>query len=515
MTVDIQLAGSSLTPAGRQIWVSAATVTEDATAVNLADTFGGVGSIDVTTDTLDNTMLLQGAQITLTYSDGGVREGIIESISDNDGQSQITGTTNERKLNRTISTTPVTTTLGDALKQYFQKCGLSSAQYSIDSGIASRTLTLPGWNANCWEMLKQLASVEQFDIGEIAGVVTVSPRGQHSIDISNTSTAPLSLSENISGRQVETYYYTHTKITNQRIYPPDTYDDTYGSTLQGGWSKDLSILTVTPGTPTVVEAPVMASLSSVQQPICVKLIGRNYTGPSAYTVMMNNGVETIDPGVWTRLGGKITVEILPDTQNIRITVDAGENLMAGAPYRICVSDGTDFSTLRINGSGIRTQKTRLRMPTSTPSWLTDTDIAVSTDCIFVRTQDQARRILTDQAAAVSRSVSALSATLGEIPLSFGTRAGALIRRPEAVYRVRSCSTSAGGSQLQADRYTTIADFNAAWTGKTIADFNAVWAGYQFRNLDVMPLVTSLPAPPQIPMLSGYGFDPYSTSPYGG
>ena len=517
MTVDIQLAGRLVTPAGRQQWASAATVTEDATATNLADTFGGVGSINVSTDTLDNTMYLQGAAVRLTFTpDGGIRDGVVETISASAGVAQITGSTNTRLLNRSINATPITTTLGDALKQYFQKCGLSSAQYSIDAGITARTGLWPGWTGNCWEALKELATIERFDIGEIAGVVTVSPLGANTIDTTNGFNSTLSLTENIAGRSVETHFYVYSKITNQPIYPPDTYDDTYGATLKGGWSKDNEVLTVTPGEPTVTEVAVMASLSSVEQPKCIKSLGPDYAGPSAYTVITNDGFSPVDPAVWTKRGGKVTVEILPDSQTIRITVDAGENLMAAAPYRICMTsgDGNDYASLHIRGTGLRVEKNRLRMPTSTPTWLTDTDIASSTDCVFVRSQDQARRILRGQAAAASRSQSALNAGVGVIPLPFGQRAGAIIRQPEANYRVRTCTTASGGSTLQADRYTLIGDFNTAWAGKTIADFNTVWAGYAIRNVNSAPLMTQMPEAPVIPTLSGYGFSPYSTATYG-
>lgn len=517
MTVDLKLAGKTLTPAGRQTWATAATVSEDSTATNLADTFGGVGSINVSTDLLDNTMHLQGATVELTFNpDGGVRTGVVESISGSAGIAQISGSTNLRKLNRTINATVVTTTLGDALKQYLQKCGLSAAQYSIDSTIAARTGLWPGWSGNCWESIKELATVEQFDVGEIDGVITVAPLGQNTIDTSNNFQSTLSLSENIAGQQVETYFYTYSKLTNAQVYPPDTYDDTYGATIKGGWSKNVQVLSVTPGALSVTEVPLMASLSAVQQPICLKAIGPDYTGPSAYTVVTNDGDSPVDPADWTKRGGKITVQILPDTKTLRITVDAGQNLAAAAPYRICMTsgDGTDYSTLRIMGTGVLAWKQRLRMPTSTPTWMTDNDIASSTDCIFVRSQDQARRILRGQASAASRSQSSLNAGVGVIPLPFGKRAGAIIHQPEATYRVRTCSTSVGGSTLQADRYTTIADFNTAWAGKTIADFNAVWAGYAIRNVNSAPLLTSVPEPPQIPVLTGYGFSPYSTAPYG-
>lgn len=517
MTVDVKLAGKVLTPAGRQTWATAATVSEDSTAINLDDTFGGVGSISVSTDLLDNTMLLQGASIELTFNpDGGVRTGTVESISGSSAIAQLSGSTNARKLNRTIKATVVSTTLGDALKQYFQKCGLRSSQYSIDSTIGSRTVLLPGWNGNCWEFMKELATVERFDIGEVAGVVTVSPRAQHSIDVSDAFSSTLSLSENVMGQRVETHFYTYSKITNAQVYPPDSYDETYGTTVKGGWSKDVEVLSVTPGTLTVTEVPIMASLSSVQQPKCVRNIGPDYTGPSAYTVVTNDGVQTVDPAVWTKRGGKITVQILPDTETLRITVDAGLNLLAAAPYRICITagDGSDYSTLRINGTGLRVEKTRLRMNTTTPKWMTDNDIASTTDCIFVRSQDQARRILRGQASAASRAQSSLNANVGVIPLPFGQRAGAIIHQPEANYRVRTCSTTSGGSTLQADRYTTIADFNAAWAGKTIADFNAVWAGYSIRNVNSAPLLTSTPQAPEVPVLTGYGFSPYGTAPYG-
>lgn len=516
MTVDVKLAGSSLTPAERQAWAQDATVVEDAIPASLGDTFGGVGSISVTTEVLDNTMVLQGAEIELSFSDGGTRKGTVATISNTDGVASIAGATGMSNLNRTISAKPVTTTLGDALRQYFQTCGLATSQYSIDSTIAARSMLVPGWDGNCWEKLKELGAIERFDIGDVDGVVTVGPKRAHAIDVSNAFGSTVDLSESISGRTVETFFYVYKKITNALVYPPAAYNEDFGTTSPGGWNNQVEVITATPGEPTVMDVPVMASLSSVQQPVCVTDVGPNYAGPSAYTVMMADGVQTVSPATWKQLGGKVTVEVLPDTQTIRITVDAGNNVMDGAPYRIAMSAGSssDYSSLRIMGTGISIEKNRLRMPTSVPAWMTDNDIASSTDSIFCRTQDQARRQLRAQASAAGRSIAGLSVNIGEMPNSFGQRAGALITRPEGVYRVRTCSTGAGGSTLQADLATTNAEFNAAWAGKTNADFKAAWSGYRLRNFNTSPLMTSMPTAPVVPVLTGYGLGGYGGSPYG-
>lgn len=518
MTVDVKIAGSALSPAERQYWVAEASVVEDATSPSLADTFGGVGSVAVDTALLDNTMLVQGADLDVTFLGAGTRHATIQSINvSNLSAVTINGETKMARLRRTIQASVVKTTLGAALGQYLGKCGLTESEYDIDSGIAARTAVLPGWEGDAWEMIRQLAAVEQFEIGDIDGVVTIRPIGSLTLSVDNAESISESLGENIQGRYVETALYDYTVINNAIIYPPAEYDEQHGGTIPAGWRPDYDIIEVTPGEPVEIDVPVLASLTSVRQPVPQTLIGPTYDGnQSVYTVVTNDGVQAIDPAVWTALGGKVEVEILPDTQTLRLRIDAGRNLIELAPFRIALTSGggRDYSTLRIVGTGVAFAKKKLRLRTTVPDALTSEEIGSSTDSIFCRTQGQARRQLRAQASASSRAIGGMSVQIADIPNTFGRRAGAIIRRPDANYRVRSASTNSSSTALTADRFTTIGNFKEKWAGKTIAEFNEVWADYTARAFNGSPLRTVNPTAPTLPTTDGYGHGAFGSGPYG-
>lgn len=519
MSVDVKIAGSQLTPGDRQYWVTEATVVEDATSTSLVDTFGGVGSVQVVTDLLDNTRLTQGADLEVTFSGAGTRNAVIQDISGSNGRfATIRGETKMARLRRTIRASVVTTTIGDALAQYLGKCGLTPAEYSIDAGIAAVPALLPGWEGDAWRKIHELAAIERFDIGDVDGVLTIRPVGTLDIDISQAESTTESLGENIAGRFAETHLYDYTAITNAIIYPPAEYDTENGGTIPAGWRPDYDVIEVTPGEPVEIDVPLLASLTSVKQPIPQTLVGPDYAGAqSVYTVVTNDGVQAIDPAVWTAFGGKITVEILPDTQTIRIRVDAGNNLIDLAPYRIALTAGAgrDYSTLRIVGTGVAYTKTPMRQRTSVPDHLTDEEIASSTDSIFCRSISQARRQLREQANSASRSIGGLTAEIADVANVFGERAGAIIRRDDANFRVRSATTNSLTTMLDATRHTTIADHTAAWAGQTIADLNAAWAGYIIRQFNGSPLRTVNPTAPVLPALTGYGDGDYGDGGFGG
>lgn len=519
MTVDVKVAGSTLTPAGRQYWASEASVVEDATSLSLDDTLGGVGSVTIATDLLDNTLLVQGADLEVTFSGAGTRTATVQSISGTNGtSSRLEGQTKMARLRRTIQASVVKTTIGDAIAQYFSKCGLAPGDYQIDSEISSRACVLPGWEGDCWEHLREMAAVEQFDIGDVDGIIHVRPVGTIDINIDNHASLTSNLTENIAGRFVETHLYDYAVITNQIVYPPAEYDSENGGTIPAGWRPDYDIIEVTPGEPVEVDVPLLASLTSVKQPIPQVLVGPDYAGPnSVYTVVTADGVQAINPAVWLANGGKVEVSILPDTRTLRIRVDAGENIIALAPYRIALTSGggKDYSTLRIVGTGVSIAKKRMRLRTPVPDGLTDQEIASSTDSIFCRTASQMRKQLRAQAAGASRCIGSASAAIATIPNVFGERAGSIFRTPHVNYRVRSATTGTDGTSLSADRYTLISDLKAAWAGKTIADLKETWAGYTMRAFNGSPLRTENPTAPIIPVGSGYGGGTYGSGGYGG
>jgi hypothetical protein len=518
VSVKVKIAGSQLAPGDRQYWGHEATVVEDAVSPNLADTFGGVGSVSVNTDVLDNTLLSQGTPLEVTFEGSGTRTARVQTVqATNDATATVFGDTSLARLNRTIRASVITTNLGAALRHYFGKCGLTAAQYSIDSSIAARSCILPGWEGNAWEMLKELQQIERFDIQDVSGIVTVKPFGEHTLDLGNIGNVTESLAENVQGRYVETHFYTYSQISNKIVYPPAEYDPERGGTTPAGWRTDAEIIEVTPGTPVTVEVEVMASLTSVKQPQPKTLVGPTYVSDSVYTVVTNDGVQAINPATWTKFGGKVTVEILPDTRTLRIVVDAGRNNMDLAPYRLALTagSGSDYSTLRIVGTGVAIEKRKLRQRTTVPDSATDNDLASSTDSMFCRTESQAMRALRAQAHAASRSIGGLQAALPSVGNVFGQRAGAIVKRPDCAYRVRTVTSTVGGITLQADRYTTAADFNAVWAGKTAAEFNEIWAGYKARQFAAKPLRTSLPVAPVPDTFVGYGEGGYGDGYYGG
>ena len=487
VTADIKVGGSAFDTDGSQLWATNAAVVEDATGISLTDAFGGVGSIQATTEDIKYPLRAMGKTLQIDFSDGGTISGPIATIGNDNGAAVLNAETRLAALNRTVRVPPTTTTIGALLQAVFAACGISSGGYSIDSGIAARSAVIPGWRDNAHQRLKEIGAVERFEIADVGGVITVRPQGQITADIDAHHGLSENSQEGTLGLFVETHLYTHKVITNAVVYPPATYDSETGGSTAPGWSPDADVIEVTPGAPVVVEVPIMASLSSVNQPTCVDWVSREQGG-SVYTVTTNDGVRAVNPSTWTSRGGKVTVQIMPDTTTLKITVDAGHNDIAGAPYRLMLDDGrSEYSTLRISGTGVAWTKDRLRQRTSVPEVVTDNEIASSTDSIFVRTETQAYAALRAQADEASRSGGSISGSIATLPLEIGRRAGAIVRASRANFRLRTVTTSAFGVDMQGDRYTTVAAHNAAMSGKKVVDANQLWKGMQVRAHNAMPL----------------------------
>lgn len=485
--IDIKVAGSSIAVGGGQLWAESASITEDATSLSLADSFGGTGSTSVTTDRGDGLTYTQGKELELVMDDAGSVKGAIVGLSDADGLVTLTGSTALSKLNRKVKVNPVTTTVGDALAAIFTACKLTTGQFSINSTIAARSIVLPGWEDNALQMLKEFAAAERFEIAPVNNIITVRPIGQIPVSLDGHTSLTESTGEGSSGLYVETFRYGHRAITAQIVYPPATYDADTGGSTAAGWSPNADVIEVTPGQPVVLEVPIMASLTSVQQPTCVDWVERNATG-SVYCVTTNEGVRAVSPSTWTSRGGKVTVQVMRDTSTLKITVDAGWNDINGAPYRLMLDDGkTEYSTLRITGTGVAWTKTRMRQRTGVSENDTDNEIASSTDSIFVRTEAIARTALLEQAEGVGSAIPSLAGSIANMPVLLGQRAGAIVATDHAKYRIRTATTDPYSVSFSADAHTTVGDHNAATAGLTVAQVNAKWANQQVQAHNLTPL----------------------------
>src|SRR5690606_21024222 len=131
-----------------------------------------------------------------------------------------------------------------------------------------------------------------------------------------------------------------------------------------------------------------ASLVSVDQPVCVLSVDRNYGASSVYTVSGNDGL-IIPPAQWEADGGSLTVEINPDTKSLTVTVVGGRS-EEYAPYSIAMASGTsdNYSSLRLIGTGVFQTEHTMTLPACQDADLAPDEVGKVVENEFFASQDQ-------------------------------------------------------------------------------------------------------------------------------
>lgn len=508
-------------------------VSEDSTPIEASDNSGGTGSMDfnvVEDPAGDGTILLLNDTVELEDGSNGRTQAIVKTVSGNDGIATVTADSRLNLLMTNKQAAPFTGALGNALLYYFGLASLTTG-IVIDAGVGARTVTYQGFDGNLWDALKAICIHQQIEISLVSSNIVVRPIRTRIAEVNRDATRSWQVSNIDLAQNIEIYYYGNTRKVNQIVYP------------KNGWNEDITVYQVDAGQTLEVDIPVEVSLESLQQPQVVTSVGRFDVSTSQYAVAGSDGLP-IPPAQWTGTGGSLVATINPDTKSIHVVITAS-TLSQYAPYRIAMSAGPSdyYSSLRILGTGVHFEATKLTIPTGVPADKSAVSVGVTVDNPYITTYDEAFSLGVATAqrwASPSQTVSATATvinrkgdkgtanaatfaqfdadnvgktfaqfdttwtgkTYAELDAyytalvqdnfenqAFGNVAGARVKFRDAWYRIRSASINQENIQYTAERDTTFADFSAAWAGKTFAQFDARWVGKTYADFGVIPLWT--------------------------
>jgi hypothetical protein len=519
--------GVDVTIGGEPYWGTGSySITEDSTPVDPADSTGGYGQLTLAIKDKPGVKLLGGAP--LEFADGvqGKTSGIVRGQSGNGLTAQITADSRLALAAVKRKAGPFVGTLGNALRYYLSLCGITSG-IVIHQDLESVPVKLPGWEAVVYDQLKKLGTARSFEFTlASSNIVFRPPRGRVAINYRDAS-VNWAIDESNLAQTVEGYSY-NTSSGTKLAYP------------SGGWNEDVTVYTVEAGQTVELDLPIDASLSSVEQPVCLAFVDRTESSMSVYSVTGNDDLP-VQPAQWAAGGGSLTVAIGEDSRSLKVTIK-GSSETQYAPYRIAVSAGPSnyYSSLRIRGTGVFFSKTLLSLYGSLDTDRATTEVGHTIDNEFFENEDQLyhamlrssarygspRQTISVRSKGINRSgetgsyvyptigdLKALhpGATIGDLKATpgldgtiaewnatllatvandfqnqaFGNVGGARVLHEDSWYRIRTASLAQGSIGYSAERDNTVGDVYR--TGETIAQWNARWAGKTIKDVNIAPL----------------------------
>jgi hypothetical protein len=390
---------------------------------------------------------------------------------------------------------PVDGYIGDAVRQWLIDCGIELGRIQVHPALQTDPYrrSFPGYSGDAWYGLKQLCAAFDIEIIAREGNVIIQPIRQATLAPTKVPIGETwATRSGLAGQFVEVWNYnTRVMSTPELIYPPAKMNENTQTVGRDGWRNDVEVLTVSSGEVLEFDVQLNAYLTSVEQPVCVEWVDSDYDESSVYTVMGNDNVETLDPAVWTAKGGNITVSIDEDDSSIlHIRVSAGRNEYSLSPFRIAMSSGNFYSTLRIRGTGVRFQKELYRVPTGQTEDDTPNEVAITVDNPYVCTVEDTNRMIVKALIASSMVLPTLSLSAARLMprgQGFGQVPGRRILRADGNFRARSTSITPGQVSVSGDADTTFGDFNSRWSGRTFGAYNAARGHRSFRDHTIAPL----------------------------
>jgi hypothetical protein len=491
------------------------------------DESGEVGQFSFQADSDDRgrSILLFKDAVELRDDFYGFVSGNVNSFNYSDGFVDVTGTSRLNLINTEAVVSPALTTVAQYLRNIFSAASIFS-DIIVAPNVPKKPIVTPGYEGNLWVLLKKFAALHQLDVSLVRNAIFVRPMREREISIENVTNEILKLSEDNLSQKFEVAYYNYEQKSDSLAYPI------------GGWTPDVEVYSVEANETVVFDLPVNAFLTQVKQPSVVSFVAKDYSGPdSVYSVTGNDGLPL--PGqLWTDFGGGMFFELTDLGRNIRVTLK-GPDFEELSPYSISVSDGaTQYSTLRIVGTGIFFDRKTAVIPTGLTFNETAQEFGQEIDNVFISTFQEAYdagvrarrryalprqvfdttgRRLVQPGGEISffpsfadfentlpavynfedfnqsydtATFDDFNQSLAELVVqSFGTVAGSRVRFEDAYYRVRSTTVSPGEISANSEFDTLFEDFDDARSSQIFESFNFNFAGLSFDDYALIPLRT--------------------------
>lgn len=348
----------------------------------------------------------------------------------------------------------------------------------------------PGWNGNMWDMLKNVMFLEDIDlifypwIPGSFGFVNGIPKSTRSLDLTNIEKVPVeSVARDNPARFVDVTYYNNTWVINGEVYPP-------------GENSDATIYSVEAGETIEVEVETGAWLEKVNQPNCVAWVEADpgfYNGTNGVYSVVGGDNLPVPPARWLNDGGSLEVSLTDDPSIVKVTIRGMDDERL-SPYRIAMSSGNHYNSLRITGTGTRFNEKTLRFPTGADPILTSEEVGETLNMPLVSTLDDAMKAASALASdnmGVAQSLSDLSDDEG-YGAGFVLNTGTVFEHNDVKWRTLSASLGPEGvSWGDSENATSLGDLNDRWgDAATLGDLQAVWEGRSLGDWALRPLRNS-------------------------
>lgn len=503
---------------------------EEATPEYAGDSSGSVGTLEFTVlEDVDSRFLID-ATVELNDQSNGTTRGIVTGLNGASGELAMSAQNRMWKLVGLIGVPPYTGTLGAYLRAL---CAPVAIVPVVDASLENIPIDIRAWEGDRWENLKQLGAIYGFDIAYVSNNTVIRPKRERIAVETQLAMSTWNISKNPEARYVAVTYTNDVYRDEGIVWPKDVMEAEVLQ-VEAGMTQDYTLETD-------------YSLMSIKQPTIMTFVAKDYSGAdSVYTVAGSDGLP-VPPALWTEYGGSLTLSISEDTRSIEVKL-VGANLEHLSPFTVSVNSGSSeaYSTLRVVGEGIWSDAQTIEVYTGADPNSISSEEGASLEAPGVRTLSQAY----DAARGLAATVSSYHVTVegearainrrgdkgivtynmlsyyneynGAVTLAqfstantgktfaqysadvqaaiaadaasnsfenqaFGNSAGALVKRPEAVYRIKSATITQGGVSYVAELSTTVEDFDAKYDSMTIAQFNAAHAGKTLSDYNVAPL----------------------------
>ncbi len=515
---------------GRPEWrASALSVSEDSTPLDISDMTGGTGGLTFSIPESPTNRKLRHKPVRVENDARGSTEALITTYGGDGVNVSVTADTRLAALNVERTVPPFSGTLGDLITSHLESAGITSG-YVITDDVATIPITIPGGVENLWERTKRICAATDTEMALVSSNIVLRKPRTISAQTYRDSQRAWTIDDGDLAQTVEVKFYNSAWVTNKIVYP------------SGGWTEDVQILSVDAGEVLETNLPINASLTDVQQPVCVSSVSREYAASSVYTVAGADGL-IIPPAQWANLGGVVSVNIGKDSKSLDVKIIAPtEKKFSPYTLRMPTSTSDGYSSLRIVGTGVTYEEGVLTLNAQMDTVRAPKLVGVTVENNAIKSRSQAvlrglrpamryagpAKTLTVTTNGINRlgethsyvystiedwNTLYATKTIGNFNTlydnddigdwnefwgsrtidtfenqAYGNIGGARLKNNGTMYRIRSNSTQ-DQFQYTAEADSTIKDHKAAWAGLKISDWNAFHAGETIADLKAAPLAS--------------------------
>lgn len=490
--------GTYTTLDGKSLQTAQFSIQSDVVSRDPSNTFAGVGGVSVTTPLytsgLDDTWdMLYGKELHISSDSQEFNAGVLTADVNDLLTLSVTGESPLKVLQGTATVPPFTGTMRQALNHFFSPFN-SPVVLSMSDDVGNITdVVIPAYYGEVWPFFRDFLSANKLE-SVITGRNAVTIRKWDSVGgkpiMGGNFIQPSTINESVSGEgmseKVSVKYFSNEYVTNGTVYPVV--------------NEDPSVISVNHGDIAVIDLRTSTGMLSVNQPVAVDFLGKDYTGEGsvgAYTIAGSDGNRVSAAG-WMNNGGRVEAQIKEDdpytviltiTSPIVSDLPTVDNKITAAPYSLAMQDNREmYPRLFLTGTGVKVEENEIEIHTGASGDAVELGVGFTLDNRHVDSLSKAY----DSGIRLAQAYSSPRKTISRSVPDLGGRVftdsqGSILNGERANYRVISSSLTETGVSESAEPHTTFSDSDSRWSGKKFSDFNSWWSGYTFQEHAISPL----------------------------